>query len=76
MERLPLVVDRERLAGSLHERAQMVIGELELIDRGVEHVAEMERQADGVDGIPHADEPDHDVGLEGMRLLELLGRVG
>ncbi len=68
-------VDAEGLRGPVDKVAQFTIWKFEAVEDCVDDVARMEGAADGVDGIPHADEMDANVAGETVGLLESLHRV-
>jgi hypothetical protein len=47
------------------------VWKLESVEQRIDDVADVERQADRVDRIPHAEESDFHVGHDGVLLLEL-----
>ena len=62
-ERMPFVVQRQRMAGAIDARAQAVVRKLEPVHGAVEHIGQVERQSDRINRVPDADEPDADLGV-------------
>src|SRR5205823_3250565 len=60
LERRPVLVDGERLARLLHHAGELGVMELVLL---LEHPQPADRNAEGADGVPHADEAHFDVAV-------------
>ncbi len=59
LEGVALVVDRDRVAGAIDLRRQLLIGEAVRVEDAVDHRRQLvDRKAHGIDGVPDADEPD------------------
>ncbi len=69
MKRLTFVVNREGVARALDDVTEPEVGEFEPIEDRVDEIRQAERQSDGIDRVPYADEPHLDV--DGVRMCRL-----
>src|SRR5437879_5805882 len=70
------VIDAQRLAGVFYFAIQFEVWKFEPMDQSVDEVAGMERSADGIDGVPNAEESDVDFILDAVLGLKFVHRFG
>src|SRR4029077_13585375 len=64
------VVDGEGMARLLDARAEGQVRELEAVDRGVDDVGQVERQADGIHGVPDTEKGDWNITVQRVIAFE------